>query len=56
MSKRHSYSLSNRHDKILHAISKKLDITYVNTVERALESLEEREALRDNLVNAKELK
>jgi hypothetical protein len=51
MTARHSYTLSNRHDAILHKLSKKLDISLVNTIERALEALEEKDAARDREVN-----
>lgn len=45
--KRRSFTLSNRHDRILTDISEKLDISMVDTLQRALEALEEKEAQRD---------
>ena len=50
MGKRHAYTLSNRHDAILLKLAKKLDASFVNTMERALEALEEKEAARDREV------
>lgn len=47
MSVRHTYSLSDRHEAIMQKLAKKLDTSFVNTMERALESLEEKEAKRD---------
>lgn len=47
MSVRHAYTLSDRHEAILKKMSKKLDASFVNTMERALEALEEKEARRD---------
>lgn len=47
MAARHTYSLSDRHETILQRLAKKLDTSLVNTMERALESLEEKEARRD---------
>lgn len=47
---RRNIMLSSRHDKILLATAKKLDISMVATVERALEALEEKEAQRDREV------
>lgn len=44
---RRSFSLSNRHDKILTDMAKKLDISMVETMQRALEALETLEARRD---------
>lgn len=44
---RRNFSLSDRHDKILTTLSKKLDISMVETMQRALELLEEKEAVRD---------
>jgi hypothetical protein len=50
MTARHSYTLSNRHDAMLHKLAKKLDISFVNTIERSLEALELSEAQRDQVV------
>lgn len=47
MAIRHAYTLSPRHESILQKLSKKLDASLVNTMERALEALEEKEARRD---------
>jgi hypothetical protein len=44
---RRSFSLSPRHDKILTTLSNKLDVSMVETIQRALETLEEKEAHRD---------
>lgn len=51
MAVRHAYTLSTRHEAILQKLSKKLDATFVNTMERALESLELAEAQRDALIS-----
>lgn len=50
MATRHSYTLSSRHEAILQKLSKKLDASYVNVIERALEALELAEAHRDKIV------
>lgn len=50
MAVRHAYTLSNRHEAILQRLAKKLDASYVNTMERALEALEEKEAQRDVVI------
>lgn len=50
MAQRHSYTLSDRHEKILQRLAKKLDASFVNVLERALESLEEQQAQRDRIV------
>lgn len=47
---RHAYTLSTRHEAILQRMSKKLDASLVNTMERALEALEVSEASRDAVV------
>jgi predicted transcriptional regulator len=44
---RRTISLSPRHDKMLTLLAEKLDTTKTATIERALESLEEKEARRD---------
>jgi hypothetical protein len=44
---RRSFSFSPRHDKILTVMAAKLDVSMVETVQRALETLEEKEAARD---------
>lgn len=49
---RRNLTLSSRHDKILVTISKKLDISMTDTVQRALEALEEKEAQRDREVKS----
>lgn len=43
---RRSFSFSPRHDRILVDLAKKLDVSMVETMQRALESLEEKEAQR----------
>jgi predicted transcriptional regulator len=48
---RRTISLSPRHDKMLSALASKLDTTKTSTIERALESLEEKEARRDREVS-----
>lgn len=48
--KRRSFTLSNRHDKILVDISAKLDISMVDTLQRSLEALEEKEAQREKVI------
>lgn len=45
--KRRSFAFSGRHDKILTDTAKKLDISMVETLQRALEALEEKEAERN---------
>lgn len=47
---RRSFSFSPRHDKILTTLAKKLDVSMVETMQRALETLEEKEAQRDREV------
>lgn len=47
MAVRHAYTLSTRHEGILQKMAKKLDASLVNTMERSLEALEEKEAQRD---------
>lgn len=47
---RRSFSLSTRHDKILTSLAAKLDISMVEVFQRALESLEEKEARREREV------
>lgn len=44
--KRRSFTFSGRHDKILTDTATKLDISMVETLQRALEALEEKEAQR----------
>ena len=44
---RRTFTLSKRHDNLLLVFSKKLDISLTETIQRALESLEEKEAKRD---------
>lgn len=44
---RRNFSFSKRHDKILTDMAKKLDISLVETVQRALEALETLEARRE---------
>jgi len=48
--KRRSFTFSGRHDKILTNTAAKLDISMVETLQRALEALEEKEAQRDREV------
>lgn len=48
---RRSFSFSPRHDKILVTMAKKLDVSMVETMQRALESLEEKEAQRTREVS-----
>lgn len=43
---RRNFTLSVRHDKMLVSLSKALDVSMVETVQRALELLEEKEAKR----------
>jgi len=52
MAIRHSYTLSSRHEAILQKLAKKLDTSFVNVMERALESLEVAEAKRDKEIGA----
>jgi hypothetical protein len=47
---RRSFTFSGRHDKILTTVSKKLDLSMTETLQRALEALEEKEAVRDREV------
>jgi len=47
MKYRHNFSLSKRHELILISMSKRLDISMVETIQRGLEALEEKEAKRD---------
>jgi hypothetical protein len=44
---RRNFTFSARHDKILVAISAKLGVSMTEALQRALESLEEKEAVRD---------
>lgn len=44
---RRSFTFSDRHDKILTTLAAKLDVSMVETLQRALESLELQEAHRD---------
>lgn len=44
---RRNFSFSTRHDKILTGLASKLDISMIETIQRALELLEEKEAHRD---------
>lgn len=48
---RRNFSLSDRHDKILTTLSGKLDISMVETIQRALELLEEKDAARTREVS-----
>ena len=48
---RRSFTFSGRHDSILTTVSKKLDLSMTETLQRALEALEEKEAARDREVN-----
>ena len=48
---RRTVILSKRHDKILLEQAEKLDISFTETVQRALESLEEKEAKREREVH-----
>ena len=43
---RRNLNLSDRHDKLLRGLSKRLGVTMSETMQRALESLEEKEARR----------
>jgi len=45
-------NLSKRHNSILVSLSQKLDITYTETIQRALEALEEKEVRREKEVKA----
>jgi hypothetical protein len=45
--KRRSFSFSARHDKILTRLAAKINVSMVETLQRALESLEEKEVQRD---------
>jgi hypothetical protein len=47
---RRSFTFSGRHDKILTTVAAKLDISMVETIQRALELLEEKEAKREKEV------
>jgi len=47
---RRNFSFSTRHDKMLTTLAAKLDVTMVETLQRALEVLEEKEAQRDKEV------
>jgi len=47
---RRNITLSSRHDKILTSLSSKLDISMTETMQRALELLEEKDAQRDKEV------
>lgn len=47
---RRNLTLSNRHDKMLTTLAKRLDISMTETMQRALELLEEKEAQRDREV------
>ena len=47
---RRSFSFSKRHDKILTDLSAKINTSMVETLQRALEALEEKEAQRDKEV------
>ncbi len=50
-------SLSDRHHKLLDMLSKKLSVNFSQTVARALEALEEKEAEREKrLMGAEERK
>ncbi len=55
MAQRHSYTLSDRHEKILQRLSKKINASYVNILERALEALEEQQAQRDKIIKELEI-
>jgi hypothetical protein len=44
---RRSFSFSPRHDKILTTMAAKIGVSMVETMQRALETLEEKEAARD---------
>jgi hypothetical protein len=48
---RRNLTLSPRHDKMLVTLSKKLGISMTESMQRALELLEEKEARRDKEVN-----
>ena len=48
---RRNFTLSNRHDKILTTYAAKLDISMVETLQRALELLEEKEVRREKEIN-----
>ena len=48
---RRSFAFSKRHDKILTDMAKKLDISMVETLQRALESLETSEARREKEIS-----
>jgi hypothetical protein len=44
---RRNFTFSPRHDKMLVELARKLDISMVETVQRSLELLEEKEAKRE---------
>jgi len=47
---RRTFQLSKRHDALLATLSKKMDVNMTETIQRALESLEEKELKRDKEV------
>lgn len=47
---RRNFVLSARHDKLLVRFTEKLNVTMTETLQRALEALEEKEAARDREV------
>jgi methanogenic corrinoid protein MtbC1 len=47
---RRNLTLSTRHDKMLVTLSKKLDISMTEAMQRAIELLEEKEARREKEV------
>lgn len=48
--KKRTISLSTRHDKLLETMSKKINISFTETIQRGLELLEEQQAKRDKEV------
>jgi len=51
MKNRHNFLLSDRHENLLIALSKKIGVNMTDVVQRSLEALEEKEFKRDRKID-----